>query len=120
MALRASFVLALILGIIFWTGHEPAGLVSFHMLLGFVVVASAWYLGYAAWATGGGNQGLAGAAFVIGLLVLLVGLSQTRLLVGSAHGLIQGLHLLLGLAAVGIGEVAGGRLGTSASPTGRG
>ena len=44
-----------------------------------------------------------------GLLVVFVGLSQQSWLVGSAHWVIQVLHLLIGLLAIGIGEMIGAR-----------
>ena len=51
----------------------------------------------------------AGVALV-GLIALLLGITQDSLLPGGAHWVIQVLHLLLGVAAVGSGEMIGGRL----------
>jgi len=42
--------------------------------------------------------------------VPVLGLAQDRLLPGSAHWLIQVLHLLVGLAAIGQGEALAARI----------
>ena len=105
--LRASVLLALILGILFWTGNATS-LVLVHMGLGILAVLSLWTLGAAIASTKGGI-GLAIGAFVWGLLVAAFGLTQATLLVGSTHWLIQVLHLLVGLAAIGLGEMTAGR-----------
>lgn len=56
--------------------------------------------------TRGGNIGLGVGAIVWGLLVLSLGLTQTRLLVDpSVHWIIQVLHLLLGIGALSFGEM---------------
>ena len=105
--LRASVLLALILGILFWTGNATS-LVLVHMGLGILAVLSLWTLGAAIASTKGGI-GLAIGAFVLGLLVAALGLTQGTLLAGSTHWVIQVLHLLLGLAAIGLGEMIAGR-----------
>lgn len=117
MALRGAFLLAVVLGLFFWTGHEPGGLVPIHMLLGIIVVLAVWYLGYAQATSPGGSVGLAAGAGLLGLLVLIVGLNQQHWLLGSSHWLIQVLHLLLGLFAVGIGEANASRIQKSAALT---
>jgi hypothetical protein len=43
-------------------------------------------------------------AIVWGLIVPILGLNQDRLLVGSAHWVIEVLHLLVGIGAVGLAE----------------
>ena len=110
--LRACALLALILGIIFWTSSLEGPLVAIHMLLGILVVLSVWILGYAiATAPKGRNIGLAVGAFVIGLLLLFVGLTQkgSLYLSPSSHWIVQAVHLILGLLAIGIGEAISGR-----------
>ncbi len=101
--LRASVLLALILGILFWTGNATS-LVLVHMGLGILAVLSLWTLGAAIASTKGGI-GLAIGAFVWGILVAALGLTQGTLLAGSTHWVIQILHLLVGLAAIGLGEM---------------
>jgi len=109
MVLRVAVLAALILGILFWTNVvDGTGLMVVHGLIGIVVVLSLWVLGIAQ-ALEGGSFGLAVATFVLGFLVLLVGLFQVNWLPGSNHWIIQVIHLLLGLSAIGLGEMIGGR-----------
>ena len=79
------------------------------MILGFIVVISLWAIGLAQGFIKGGSFALALATFVLGLLLAIVGLFQTGWLTGSTHWIIQVIHLLLGLSAIGLGEMIGGR-----------
>ncbi len=108
MVLRIAALAALVLGIIFWTGNAD-NLQIVHIVLGFLVVISLWVLGIAQGVRRGGSFGLALATFVVGFLVLLVGLFQTRWLTGSNHWVIQVIHLILGLSAISLGEMIGAR-----------
>jgi hypothetical protein len=104
MVLRIAVLVALVLGIIFWTGNlENLQLV--HMLIGFIVVLSLWVIGLAQGFIKGSSFGLAVATFIVGLLLAIVGLYQQNWLPGSAHWVIQVIHLLLGLSAIGLGEM---------------
>lgn len=109
MVLRISALLALILGILFWTETAGGVLVFIHMLLGIIVTLALWILGVAIAIPKGGSVGLGVGAIVLGLLVVALGLTQRTLLVGPQHWLIQVLHLLFGLASIGAGEMIGGR-----------
>src|SRR5581483_2379416 len=106
MILRAAVLLALILGIIFWINPglpaQNQGLKDVHMLLGFIVVISLWVIGLAqGFVKGGGSFGLA---------VAIVGLWQESWKGAGANVLlINVIHLLLGLCAVGFGEMIVGR-----------
>jgi len=106
--LRISVLLALILGIVFWTGNGDS-LRAVHIVLGILVVLTLWILGFAQAPAKGGNWGLAVGAFILGLILPIFGLGQEGLLPGSAHWIIQVIHLLLGLAAIGLGEMIAGR-----------
>jgi hypothetical protein len=108
MVLRICGVLALILGILFWIGIAQ-GLVAVHMLLGILVTLSLWVLGVSIVVLTRGNIGLGVGAIIMGILVVLLGLTQGGLLVGPLHWLVQVLHLLFGLGAIGLGEAVGGR-----------
>ncbi len=103
MVLRICALAALILGILFWTDNAK-GLTLLHILLGFAVVISLWVLGIAQ-GLRGGSFGLALATFVVGLLLAFVGLFQTRWLTNDMHWIIQVIHLVLALAAIGLGEM---------------
>ena len=112
MVLRVAVLLALILGVLFWTVNAQSlapSLTLIHMLLGFIVVISLWVIGLAQGFTKGGSFGLALATFVLGLVLAIVGLNQTVWLVGSTHWVIQVIHLLLGLSAIALGEMIAGR-----------
>lgn len=105
--LRISALLALILGILSWVGND--NFVLIHMVLGILVVLSLSVLG-GLMATIRGGIGLAIGAFVLGALVAILGFTQRGLLENnSAHWVIQVLHLLFGLAAIGLGEMIAGR-----------
>jgi hypothetical protein len=108
MLVRITGVLQLILGLLIWFEGQ-FGLISIHMLLGLVFVVALWVLA-AASTRAGVPVGLAGGVAVLGLVVLVLGMIQTSLMPGSAHWVIQIVHLLIGMAAVGSGEAIGGRL----------
>jgi hypothetical protein len=102
MAIRAVGVVQLVLGLAFWTGNL-LGLVDPHQLLGILLVLGLWTqaaLGHRA----GVPAGMVAGGAVLGLVVLVVGLTQRELLPGSAHWVIQVLHLLLGLGLLGLAE----------------
>ena len=104
--IRICGVLALILGILFWTGTAPDALIPVHIILGVLVTLSLWVLGFVFGRSRGGNWGLAAVAIVWGLLVIGVGGSQ----IGQDPSTVgKILHLLIGLIAIGIGEMVGGR-----------
>ena len=104
MVLRIAVLLTLILGILFWTGNAQS-LTLIHMLLGFIVVISLWVIGLAQGFIKGGSFVLALATFLLGLIIVIVGLNQTNWLTGSNHWIIQVIHLLLGISAIGLAEM---------------
>ena len=116
MILRVAVLLALIIGIVFWINpglpaQSPA-VKGIHMLLGIIVVLALWAVGVAQTRLKGGSVGMAIGAFIIGLLVAIVGLSQEGWKGGAGTGtveLINTIHLLLGIIAVGFGEMIAGR-----------
>jgi hypothetical protein len=112
MVLRIAAVLALLLGLGFWTALLPTGaLVLLHMLLGLVVIGSVWYLGLAQAQRPGGSLGLTLTTFLVGLLLAIVGLSQVRL-EAAIHNVIgvQIVHVLLAVVVIGLGEMCTGRI----------
>jgi hypothetical protein len=104
---RLGVLIELVLGILFWTGNADT-LQIVHIVIGILVVLSLWTLGIAQ-GMQGGSFGLALATFVVGFLLALVGLFQTRWLIGSNHWVIQVIHLLLGLSAITVAEMINGR-----------
>jgi hypothetical protein len=108
MLLRLAGLIAIVLGLSFWTGNFLQ-LRTFHMLAGLVVVLSLWTLAGLA-ARAGAPIGLVALAVVWGLIVAILGMTQTQLLPGAAHWVIQVLHLLLGVGAIGQGEGLAARI----------
>jgi hypothetical protein len=104
MVLRLGVLAALVLGILFWVGIADT-LIPLHMLIGIVVVLALWVIGLAQGFSKGGSFGLAVATFVVGLAVAIVGLFQQQWLPGSTHWIIQVIHLLLSLSAIGLAEM---------------
>ncbi len=106
--LRVFGTLALILGLLFWIGYA-LNLIAIHMLLGLLVVLSLWIVGIGQAFSKNGSWMLAISALALGALVIVLGLRQSTLLVGSFHWVIQVIHLLLGVLAVAIGQVCAAR-----------
>jgi hypothetical protein len=111
---RLAAVILIVLGVLFWTNNALT-LVPIHMLIGFVLVLLLWALaGMALWA--GVNWGAAALAIVWGVVVVVLGMTQTRLLPGSAHWVIQVVHLLVGLGAIGQAEQLASRIKRAQTP----
>jgi uncharacterized protein YacL len=109
LLVRACGVIVLVLGLLFWLGDAPRSLVPIHMLLGIVLVLALWWLAYMG-ARAGVTKGLVATAAVIGLLTAYVGAAQGSMLPDpSVHWIIQVVHLILGMAAIGLGEALAGR-----------
>lgn len=99
----------LVLGILFWTGHAMS-LLPLHMLLGGLFVITLLVLvvpGLAA----RNSRGLAAVVLFWSLLVPVVGVTQLRLLPGDDHWVIQAIHLLVGIIAMGLGHALARRIG---------
>jgi len=106
--LSLAGLLALVLGLILWMGMA-VNVVSLHMLLGLLTVIALWVIGVAQALARGGSWGLAAGAVVLGALTAWLGMVQASLLVGESHWIIQVIHLLLGLATIGLGHMAAAR-----------
>jgi hypothetical protein len=102
MGIRAAWLVQLALGLAFWTGNA-LGLVDLHQLLGILLVLALWTMAVLAYRAGV-PAGLVAAAAVYALLVAVVGLTQRELVPGSAHWVIEVIHLLLGIGLVGLAE----------------
>jgi len=113
MVMRLCVLVVLILGIFFWIkGTDVAGgpLVLLHMGLGILVALLLLILGGFIVTVKGRNIGLAIGAFVLAICLVALGLGQQSILIGSPfHWTIQTAHLLLGLLAIGMGEMIAGR-----------
>ena len=102
MGVRVLGIIQIIMGLFFWAGYA-LGLVNLHMIIGLLFVISLWVLcGVAAKAHVSGTFVAIGVIW--GLIVTWFGMAQVKMMVGSAHWVVQVIHLLLGLVAMGIGE----------------
>jgi hypothetical protein len=108
LMLRVFGTLALILGLLFWIGYA-VNLIAIHMLLGLLVVLLLWIIGVGQAFSKNGSWMLAIGALALGALVVVFGLRQSGLLVGPFHWVIQVIHLLLGVMAVGFGQICAAR-----------
>jgi len=100
--MRAAMAVQVILGIGFWTGHW-VNLVNAHMAIGALFVIALWVIAGIA-AAGGRPARLLAFGFVWGVVVLAVGMTQQRILIGDLHWIIRVLHLVVGIAAMPIAE----------------
>lgn len=102
MLVRVTGGIQIFLGLVFWVSNAD-GLIPFHVLIGSVLVLALWALVYIG-ARAGAPPGFVVLAGAWGLIVPLLGLAQTGLLVGPMHWVIQVVHLLVGIAAIGMAE----------------
>src|SRR4051812_9211322 len=106
--LTVAGVIALVLGLLFWSGNALR-LGSVHMLLGFLTVAALWVIAIGQAVTRGGSWILAACAIAVGLLLIILGMNQATLWVGDRHWVIQIIHLILGILTIGLGHMAAAR-----------
>lgn len=99
---RITGVIQIILGVLFWTGNAMA-LVPVHMLSGTLLVIGLWVLAFAALISGT-NVPLGIASLAWGVLTIALGMTQATILPGPMHWVIQVLHLLVGIAAMGMAQ----------------
>lgn len=110
MVMRLVVLCVLVLGLTFWIhpAAENETTLSIHRTLGILTVLLLWVLGFFVLRIKGGVV-LGVSAFVLGLLITYVGLNQTTWLVGASHWVVQTVHLLLGISAMGFGEMLAAR-----------
>jgi hypothetical protein len=108
IVVRVTFLVQIVLGIGFWTGHLDS-LVPLHIWSGILLVLGLWVLAVLA-VRAGAPLGQVIAAGVWGAVVIVVGLTHDSILTGGWHWVIQVVHLLLGLGAVGMAEGLGRRI----------
>ena len=108
MLLRLCFLALLVLGIIFWTGRA-LDLEPLHMAIGGIFVLGLWTMAILGFASKAGAD-LAVMALIGGVIVLALGMTQKALMVGDLHWIVRVVHLLVGLAAMGLAEQIGRRV----------
>ena len=104
---RVIAVVQVALGIVVWTGHGDS-LIPLHIAVGLLLVLDLW-VAIALGLRSGAPIGLAVLALVWSAAMPAFGLLQGSLLPGDFHVAIQVLHLVVGLAAVGLIEALVGR-----------
>ena len=109
--IRITGLALVVLGLLLWA-DAASSLRSIHILLGLVLVvalAAAAVLALRA----GAKPILPAIAIAWAFLTVALGMVQAQLLVGDAHIVVQVIHLLVGVVAIGLGEAlsAAGRRG---------
>ena len=120
---RVAGSLQLLLGALFWTGHACSFL-PLHIVSGGVIVLTLWTVAVLALVVRT-RRGLALFGLLWGLALPAFEMVQASLLVGSMHWIVRVVHLLMGLAAMGVAGTLGqailgavpGHVGESARTT---
>jgi hypothetical protein len=107
MVLRVCALVAIVLGILFWTGNAD-GWRDIHMTAGILLVLSLWTIAIAQVRAPGGIWWLL-SALVIGIALAAIGMTQENILLNAQHWIIQVAHLTLALIAIALGEMMAGR-----------
>jgi len=113
MVIRLTGVILILLGGLFWSGSALQW-INAHMIIGIILVLALWILALLA-VRAKVSLLTVGLAIIWGLLVVIVGMTQMRLMPGASHWVIQVVHLILGLGAMGLGESLGLRIKRSAA-----
>jgi hypothetical protein len=116
VVLSFAGLLALILGLLIWT-NGALNLIQMHMLLGLLAVATLWVIAFGQVFSKGGSWLIAACALVIGAAMIIIGLTQSALILGAFHWVVQTLHLVLGLLVIGIGHMGAARYRKGATTT---
>jgi len=102
LLVRVCGLIQISLGLLFWTGNG-LGLVPTHMLSGLLLVFSFLTLAVLG-AVAGLSKGRIALAIAWGILTVVLGVTQTGILPGSFHWIVQVIHLLVGIAAIAQAE----------------
>ena len=100
--IRVFAVVQLTLGGLFWSGNAFT-LIPLHMLSGLLLVVGLWAQAGVA-LRAGVHLALPVVAIAWGVLVVALGVTQDSMLPGSLHWIVQVVHLIVGLAAIGQAE----------------
>jgi hypothetical protein len=104
---RIAGIIALVLGIMLWTGNGAA-FRNIHMLVGIVLVVALWVVAF--FGARAGAMPLAIGAGVFGAVAAIFGMVQISVLPGDLHWIVQVVHLLIGVGAIGMGEALAARV----------
>lgn len=107
-SVRISGLIVLALGLALWTDSFP-DLRGIHMLAGLVLVISLWAVALLA-VRAGAPAPLVAVALLWGVLTVVFGLYQAQILPGDMHWIVEVGHLLVGVLAIGLGEMLTARV----------
>jgi hypothetical protein len=102
MLARLLVTVQIVLGLLIWFGNTIS-LRQVHIALGSLFVLDLWILGVIA-LFALSARGLSLLTLLMGGVIMWLGVAQTTLLVGPAHWAVRLVHLLLGVAAMGLVE----------------
>src|SRR4051812_20572561 len=91
MLIRVLGLVMIVLGLLFWTGNA-LNFIGLHMMIGIIVVVLLWALAIIA-ALSRVELRLVALGIVWGIIVVALGMTQSRLLPGDFHWVIKALHL---------------------------
>lgn len=101
------------MGLLFWTGNA-LDFVNLHIFLGLAIVLMLWIqAALGLWA--GAPIWLVGLAFLWGLIVPALGMTQARILPGSLLWIVQVAHLGIGIVAFVLADLLADRVIASRS-----
>ena len=105
--IRGTGALQVLMGVAIWTGIGVK-LTSVHMWIGIVFVLSLWALAILA-ARARAGAGFVAVVLLWGAITAAFGMAQPQILPGPQHWVIRVLHLLIGVAAMGLADGLGRR-----------
>jgi hypothetical protein len=110
MIVRLTGVIQLILGMLTWM-TEADYLIPYHMTIGSILAIALLFLSYLGFRAGV-SKGLVGLVLVWALFLPVWGMIQQALLPepDPNHWVIQVIHLLCGIGAIGLAEMLGPKL----------
>ena len=104
---RLDGLIALILGILLWTGSP--GSLKMHIMIGFVMTITLLLIGLMGFFARI-KPVLPVIAIAWGILLPYIGFAQLKLMPGGSHMVIQVLHLLIGICAIGVVEATAAKI----------
>jgi len=108
IVVRVTFVIQIVLGIGLWTGRFDQ-VRPVHIASGILLILGLWVLA-AIGARSAVPIGLVVVAFFWGAFVIVFGLTQERIFPDTGHWVVQVVHLLVGIAAIGQAEAIAARI----------
>ncbi len=110
MGLRLLWIINIVLGIyISYIATTSGGWTLAHMGTGILIVALLWFLGVAQGLRKNGSLVLTVATFLVGLALPIVGMSQVAIPDGGGLYAVQGVHVVLAVSAIALGEICASR-----------